>query len=352
MTNTSGSKGFLSGRLKLLIVATVAVIGLLAFAVWLILGLNGYTWRGEVSVESASLRSPDRLTLVIDPCNKNPEVSLLRETDVDVQVKVTVDSHLFPLGGSDCGGDTVEVQLREPLGDRVVVDKHTGQRVSVRAFRPTGQQEQARESGADTQSPDQAPQARCRRRRYTAIGSAAAGNRRPPSDTELIDLQAVADQYGISLQEAIDQHAWNDDFSRAVSKIRVAAPETFAGAEIVDGSHAWIAFTGPPPKAALDIVDIFTSSHSGVAVEVRTSRSVTEAELETAIPAVHYAVFKAPGVLNASTSFESATGEIVAVVVLESTASDSVLDDLRAIAEKRLIDVTRPDILDRAFRFP
>ena len=50
--------------------------------------------------------------------------------------------------------------------------------------------------------------------------------------------------------------------------------------------------------------------------------------------------------LNASTSFESATGEIVAVVVLESTASDSVLDDLQAIAEKRLIEVTRPDILD------
>ena len=34
------------------------------------------------------------------------------------------------------------------------------------------------------------------------------------------------------------------------------------------------------------------------------------------------------------------------LVVLESTASDSVLDDLRTIAEKRLIEVTRPDILD------
>ena len=32
--------------------------------------------------------------------------------------------------------------------------------------------------------------------------------------------------------------------------------------------------------------------------------------------------------------------------MLESTASDSILDDLRAIATKRLIDVTRPDILD------
>ena len=99
-------------------------------------------------------------------------------------------------------------------------------------------------------------------------------------------------------------------------------------------AHAWIAFAGPPPKAALDIIAIFTSSHSGVSVEVRTNQSVTEAELETAIPAVHYAVFKAPGVLNANTSFDSATRQIETIVVLESTASDSVLDDLQAIAER------------------
>ena len=72
----------------------------------------------------------------------------------------------------------------------------------------------------------------------------------------------------------------------------------------------------------------------------------SEAELEEAIPAVHYAVLKAHGVLDANTSFDSATGQIRTIVVLESTASDSVVDDLRAIAEKRLIDVTRPDILD------
>ena len=32
--------------------------------------------------------------------------------------------------------------------------------------------------------------------------------------------------------------------------------------------------------------------------------------------------------------------------MLENTAPDSVLDDLLAIAERRLIEVTRPDILD------
>ena len=168
----------------------------------------------------------------------------------------------------------------------------------------------------------------------------------PPNSAELSDLQAVADRKGISLQEAIDRYAWNDNFALAVSKIREEAPATFAGAEIVDGAHAWVAFTGRPPRAALDIIEFFRSSHSGVSVEVRTDLGFSEAELEEGIPAVHYAVLKATEVLDASTSFDSATGQIRTIVVLENTASDSVLDDLRAIATKRLIDVTRPDILD------
>ena len=464
MTNTSGSKRFLYGRLKLLLVAAVVVIGLMAFAVWLLLGFGVYTMRGDVSVLRGYVHYPDRLILVTGgPCEGDQQVSLLRETDVDVQVKVVASSRPSFQGGSDCE-PAVEVQLQEPLGDRVVVDKHTGELVSLSTSIPfslrsspdwrivevpawpsqpgfslrlppgwelnelqgidsyvgevTGDGVRLtfdyggfswnldlaanpphrysvlyRDVGgfeaklltsmvpgegytgvyfADLGGPslnlvgeDLTPEQQ--ETAFAVFGSIRllgheAGDAGgtdppppeapprqiddPPSDTELIDLQAVADQYGISLQEAIDRYAWNDNFSLAVSKIRVAAPATFAGAEIVDGSHAWIAFAGPPPKTALDIIDIFTSSHSGVSVEVRTNQSVTAAELETAIPAVHYAVFKAPGVRDASTSFESATSEIVAVVVLESTASDSVLDDLRAIAEKRLIDVTRPDILD------
>ena len=168
----------------------------------------------------------------------------------------------------------------------------------------------------------------------------------PPSSAELSDLQAVADRKGISLQEAIDRYGWNDNFALAVSKIREAAPTTFAGAEIVDGAKAWIAFTGRPPRAALDIIELFRSSHSGVSVEVRTDLGFSAAELEEAIPAVHYAVLETTEVLDASTSFDSATGQIRTIVVLGSTASDSVLDDLQAIATKRLIAVTRPDILD------
>ena len=159
-------------------------------------------------------------------------------------------------------------------------------------------------------------------------------------------MQAIAARKGISLQEAIDRYGWNDNFALAVSRVRAAAPVTFAGAEIVDGAHAWISFTRHPPKAALDIIELFRSSHNRVSVEVRTDLGFSEAELEEAIPAVHYAVLKASGVLDASTSFDSATGQIRTIVVLEDTASDSRLDDLRTMATKRLIEVTRPDILD------
>ena len=168
----------------------------------------------------------------------------------------------------------------------------------------------------------------------------------PPSAAELEDLQFIASREGISLQEAIDRYAWHDNFSKMASTIREVTPQDFAGAEIVGPRHARIAFAGQPPKAALDILDIFTSSHSGVSVEVRTGLGYSEVELEKAIPAVHYTVLRSPGVRNASTSFDSSTAQIKTVVVLELTASASVLDNLQAIATQRLIDETRPDILN------
>lgn len=168
----------------------------------------------------------------------------------------------------------------------------------------------------------------------------------PPSEAELQDLQFIANQDDISLQEAIDRYAWRDNFSLATSRIREAVPEDFARAEIVDAGQAWIGFKEQPPRAALDILDIFRNSHSGISVEVRTGLGYSEAELQKAIPAVHYAVLSSPGVRNASTSFDSSTSQIRTVVALELTASPLVLNDLRAIATQRLIEETRPDILD------
>ena len=109
-------------------------MGLLAVAVGLFffVGNGGCKWRTGASVLEAESISPSRLLLIVRSCNQNPEVSQLRETEVDVQVKVLVDIHPFLLGGEDCL-DAVEVQLQEPLGDRDVIDKRSGQVVRVRS---------------------------------------------------------------------------------------------------------------------------------------------------------------------------------------------------------------------------
>ena len=123
---------FLSGRLGPLIavVLTALVVFVACFMAWHNLG--GGAWRSDVRVMEAVLLAPKRLELGVASCHGAPRVSL-RETDVDVQVKVLAFSTPFH-GGNDCD-DHVEVYLREPLGDRVVVDKHTGQIVSVRTVR-------------------------------------------------------------------------------------------------------------------------------------------------------------------------------------------------------------------------
>ena len=131
MANPSIWTGFLSNRPRRLYMATAVIVSLaLAVCLFFFIGTGGYTWRREVSVVEAELRSPDRLTLIVASCNKNPKVSLLRETEVDVRVRVKSDSHPFLLGGQDCL-DIVEAQLRGPLRGRTVVDGHTGRSVSV-----------------------------------------------------------------------------------------------------------------------------------------------------------------------------------------------------------------------------
>ena len=99
------------------------------FMVWHHLG--GGAWRSEVGVVDAELRSPDRLVLSIASCNGGPGVTLL-ETDIDVQV--TAVAYSTPLrGGMDCLDAAGPSHLQAPLGNRVVVDTHTGHIVLNRA---------------------------------------------------------------------------------------------------------------------------------------------------------------------------------------------------------------------------
>ena len=99
------------------------------FMVWYHVG--GGAWSGKTHVEKARLISQDTLLLsVVSPgCRGVPHFTVLRETEVDVQVAFRV--YNAPLrGGDDCLRD-VELRLSEPIGSRDLVDMHTGQTVSL-----------------------------------------------------------------------------------------------------------------------------------------------------------------------------------------------------------------------------
>ena len=126
MARSSDSKGFLSGRIWPLVVAVVITAFLVFMAclmVWYHAG--GGAWRSEVSVIEVRLEAPDTLILSVASCHGAPSASVKEETTDTVQVRVVAFS--TPLhGGRDCL-DAVKAHLREPLGDRVVVDTHSGE---------------------------------------------------------------------------------------------------------------------------------------------------------------------------------------------------------------------------------
>ena len=168
----------------------------------------------------------------------------------------------------------------------------------------------------------------------------------PISAAELEDLQFIANQKGISLQTAIERYAWHDDLAAEVSRIREAFPSEFTGAKIVDAGSAWVAFAGATPAGASDIIDAWDANHSGVSVEKRTNLGFSELEKQKAIQAVHHAMYNSPEVLEAVTRFDFTTSQVRATIVLQDTASDSVLGGLVSSARSNLTDKVGAGILD------
>lgn len=134
MTESLGPRKLLSGRLGPILVAAI-VTGLLVFVACLLVWYHfgGGAWRSAVSVVDARLGHPQTLILSVASCQGAPRVAELRETEVDVQVRVIAFS--TPLhGGTDCL-ESVKAHLEAPLGDRAVVDNHSG-RIVGRALHP------------------------------------------------------------------------------------------------------------------------------------------------------------------------------------------------------------------------
>lgn len=108
------------------VVITALLVFVACFMVWHHLG--GGAWRSEVEINGGSLVTPQRLSLGVSSCNGAPRATV-RETMDEIRVKVV--AYWTPSRGGDDCQDHVVVRLLLPLGDRAVVDRHTGQVVNI-----------------------------------------------------------------------------------------------------------------------------------------------------------------------------------------------------------------------------
>lgn len=157
------------------------------------------------------------------------------------------------------------------------------------------------------------------------------------SEAELQDLQGVAETMGLTLEEAIARYGWQEAFSSMLSEAKAAAPESFAGAEIVDGANAWVAFIGEPPAEARAAIHGFVKDNTHVNVEVRTDARVSEADRAGAVEAAHYAVLGHPAVVDATTVVDDRPPRITTTVIVREGADAEVLRQLEGAASEAIV---------------
>ena len=168
------------------------------------------------------------------------------------------------------------------------------------------------------------------------------------SPAEVNDLQFIANQDGITLDESIMRFAWRDDFSKMVTAIEKENPDSVVDVAMTSGSSAWIKFSGSISGNARNAIDKFKSENPHVAVSLQTGKDpgFTRREADEAVVGAHFAVMAEDGVQDSVTYYDSDTIEIVVIVQMETPPSDEKQSSLEKAAERGATEATRPDITD------
>ena len=153
------------------------------------------------------------------------------------------------------------------------------------------------------------------------------------TEAEEADLRAVAQQKGISYDEAVWRFGWQDDLGRVLARISRDYPDDYTSSALRDDRSAVVRFLGGVPPEVQTLLDEFSEAYE-VKIVVETGSGYNERDLSEAISRVHYALFCAEGVENASTGADK--GVIKSTVQLSVDAPDSLMDNLRLIAQAAL----------------
>ena len=168
------------------------------------------------------------------------------------------------------------------------------------------------------------------------------------SPAEVNDLQFIANQDGITLDESIMRFAWRDDFSKMVTAIEKENPDSVVDVAMTSGSSAWIKFSGSISGNARNAIDKFQSENPHVTVSLQTGKDpgFTKREAEEAVVGTHLAVMAEDGVQNSVTFYDSDAVRIVVTVQMATPPSGEKLSSLEKAAERGAAEATRPDITD------
>ena len=163
---------------------------------------------------------------------------------------------------------------------------------------------------------------------------------------ELEDLQSVADQKMITLEQAIERYGWHDEFSEAVNDIRKADPDSLSGAAITGHSTAEIRFKGDISGDAQDVLDRFNSQNPAISTGTRRNAGFTERDAEDAVAGAYFAVLSEEGVQDAMAYFDSNTNEVFVSVKMESPPTDSEKSALAEVARLGALEATSSEVMD------
>ena len=168
------------------------------------------------------------------------------------------------------------------------------------------------------------------------------------SPAEVNDLQFIAIQDGITLDESIMRFAWRDDFSRMVTAIEEENPDSVVDVAMTSGSSAWIKFSGSISGNARNAIDKFQSENPHVEISLQTGKDpgFTRREADEAVVGAHFAVMAEDGVQDSVTYYDSDTIEIVVTVQMATPPSGEKLSSLEKAAERGAAEATRLDITD------
>ena len=149
-------------------------------------------------------------------------------------------------------------------------------------------------------------------------------------------MESMAEQEGISVEEAAYKYGWQNDMALAVDRIREAHPNSVTESAVTGDRSARIDFAGGPPSSAQSEVSEFQALHPGVEVEMRTNRGYSDRDLDNAMEAIHYALLDRDEVENAVTSFDK--GTITSRVLISGESSSDTLGMLRELAGEKLTE--------------